>query len=53
LAWSEVTASLDPRRFNMKTVPARIARQKRDPWAGFFDTKQTVSAATRKTLKLR
>ena len=53
LAWSEVTASLDPRRFTMKTVPARIARRKRDPWAGFFDAVQTISAVARKTLKLR
>jgi bifunctional non-homologous end joining protein LigD len=53
LAWSEVTASLDPRRFTMKTVPARITRQKRDPWTGFFDSVQTISAAARKTLKLR
>jgi bifunctional non-homologous end joining protein LigD len=53
LAWSEVTASLDPRRFNVKTVPARIARQKRDPWAGFFDDAQMISTAARKTLKLR
>ena len=53
LGWSEVTASLDPRRFTMKTVPVRIARLKRDPWASFFDTAQTISAAARKTLKLR
>lgn len=53
LAWSEVTASLDPRRFTMATVPARIARRKHDPWAGFFDAARTISAAARKTLKLR
>lgn len=53
LAWSEVTASLDPRRFDMESVPARLARQKRDPWVGFFDSNQTISAAARKTLKLR
>jgi len=53
LAWSEVTASLDPRRFTMKTAPTRIARQKCDPWAGFFDSTQTISADARKILKLR
>ena len=53
LAWSEVTSSLVPRDFNIKTVPARVTRQSRDPWAGFFDARQTISAAARKTFKLR
>ena len=35
LRWSEATASLDPRKFDMKTVPRRIASQKSDPWQGF------------------
>jgi bifunctional non-homologous end joining protein LigD len=33
LHWREVTPDLDPARFNLRTVPARIARQKRDPMA--------------------
>ncbi len=35
LAWREVTARLDPQRFTIETVPARIAAQRKDPWAGF------------------
>jgi bifunctional non-homologous end joining protein LigD len=35
LAWREVTETLDPAAFNLRTVPARLARQKTDPWAGF------------------
>ena len=35
LAWSEVSAKLDPSRFNLRTMPDRLKRQKIDPWAGF------------------
>src|SRR5206468_632712 len=33
LRWSEVRADLDPGRFTIRTVPARLARQKLDPMA--------------------
>jgi bifunctional non-homologous end joining protein LigD len=33
LAWDELDESLDPSRFTVATVPARIADQKADPWA--------------------
>ena len=31
--WSEVKPGLDPRRFTLRTVPARLARLKGDPTA--------------------
>jgi bifunctional non-homologous end joining protein LigD len=34
LDWREVTAELDPRAFNLKTIFGRLARKKRDPLAG-------------------
>jgi bifunctional non-homologous end joining protein LigD len=33
LSWRELTPDLDPARFNIRTVPARIARQAHDPMA--------------------
>lgn len=33
LAWREVTGKLDPARFTLRTIPARIKRA--DPWVGF------------------
>jgi bifunctional non-homologous end joining protein LigD len=34
LSWRELTAELDPARFNVKTIFRRLARQKQDPMAG-------------------
>jgi bifunctional non-homologous end joining protein LigD len=33
LRWAELRATLDPKRFNLRTAPARFARQKDDPLA--------------------
>jgi bifunctional non-homologous end joining protein LigD len=45
LRWEEVTASLDPASFTVTTVPERLRRQRRDPWAEYWTTKQALSAA--------
>ncbi len=44
LAWREVTATLDPGRFTLRSVPDRLARQKRDPWAGFAQAARDLPA---------
>ncbi|MDB4937480.1 MAG: ATP-dependent ligase [Labilithrix sp.] len=44
LAWDEVDYDLEPRRFTMKTVPARVAKVG-DPMRGMLATKPDVSAA--------
>ncbi|HVK17977.1 MAG TPA: hypothetical protein VM533_13595 [Fimbriiglobus sp.] len=33
LRWAELPAALDPKRFTLKTVPGRLARQQTDPLA--------------------
>ena len=51
LAWDELDKK-DPReRFTVKTVPQRLKRMKRDPWEGYGGTKQSITAAMRKSLK--
>src|SRR5262249_59181328 len=32
VAWSEVSARLDPQRFTLLSVPRRLAKAARDPW---------------------
>jgi bifunctional non-homologous end joining protein LigD len=43
LAWSEVKPSLDPARFNLGNFRARL--NKKDPWADFFQSRQTLASA--------
>jgi len=43
LAWSEVKPSLDPARFNLGNFRARLNRA--DPWAEFFQSRQTLRNA--------
>jgi bifunctional non-homologous end joining protein LigD len=45
LDWEELTRSLNPKRWTVKTVPARLKRLRRDPWADYWRTKQRLSAA--------
>ncbi len=42
LAWSEVDPGLDPARFTMATIAARVAR---DPWKDFFRARQSLRRA--------
>lgn len=44
LDWEEVTATLDPSAFTVRTVPALIARRKADPWAVLLETRQQLPA---------
>jgi bifunctional non-homologous end joining protein LigD len=50
LSWDELTPDLNPSLFNVRSVPARLAAQKVDPWARYFRLKQKVSAAARRLL---
>ncbi|HVZ23135.1 MAG TPA: non-homologous end-joining DNA ligase, partial [Vicinamibacterales bacterium] len=43
LSWTELAPSLDPASFTVVTVPQRLARQRKDPWAGYFRSRQQLS----------
>jgi bifunctional non-homologous end joining protein LigD len=47
LRWEEVTAKLDPAKFDLDTVPKRMKRAKRDPWEGYGKVRQRLTAAAR------
>ncbi len=38
--------------YTVKTLPARLKRLKRDPWEGYFSTRQSITAKARKALGL-
>jgi bifunctional non-homologous end joining protein LigD len=40
LEWEEVTPGLDPKKFNVETVPKRIRSIRRDPWADIGRVRQ-------------
>jgi bifunctional non-homologous end joining protein LigD len=42
LRWDELTPKLDPKSFTIRPLPARIARQRSDPWAELPELKQRL-----------
>jgi bifunctional non-homologous end joining protein LigD len=50
LAWAEVKPTLDPASFNLGNFMARV--KKKDPWADFFKSRQTLRSATEKLKKI-
>jgi len=50
LAWSEVTPKLNPADFNLGNFGERLRRS--DPWADFFRTRQSITAASNSLSKL-
>jgi len=45
IAWDELTPRLDPAGFTVRTVPRRLSRQRRDPWEGYFRSRQRLTDA--------
>jgi bifunctional non-homologous end joining protein LigD len=44
IAWEELTAKTRPDMFNIKNLPRRLDKLKKDPWADFFTTRQSITA---------
>ncbi len=52
LDWSELSVDLKPSEFTIDSVPERLARQKRDPWADFHSHKQLIRPDYLEALKI-
>ncbi len=50
IAWTELTTKLDPLAFSVLTVTQRVSRQRREPWSGYFRSRQRLSKAAVKAL---
>jgi bifunctional non-homologous end joining protein LigD len=50
IAWDELGQDVRNDHFNVRNVAERLAGQKKDPWADFFEVRQSITAAMRKKL---
>ncbi|HUQ26424.1 MAG TPA: DNA ligase D [Burkholderiales bacterium] len=50
IAWDELESEDLRARFTIKTVPERIALQRRDPWSGYEEARKPISAAMKRAL---
>ena len=52
LRWDELKGLKSAAPYNVNTLPARLKAMKRDPWEGYFSTRQSITAKARKALGL-
>lgn len=52
LRWDELDGALDPAELNVDTVPARLARQRKEPWQGYEGARQWVTRDAQAALGL-
>jgi bifunctional non-homologous end joining protein LigD len=52
LRWDELKGLKSAAPYTVKTLPARLKALKRDPWEGFFTTRQLITVKARKALQL-
>ena len=50
LTWDELRATVDPRSVTLLTVPRRLERLKRDPWAEYWRSRQKLTAQRLKAI---
>ncbi len=43
VAWDEIDDDIRGTHFNIHNVPARVAKQRKDPWKGYWDTNQALT----------
>lgn len=52
LRWDELKGLKAAAPYTVKTLPARLKSLKRDPWEGFYSTRQSITAKAKKALGL-
>jgi bifunctional non-homologous end joining protein LigD len=52
LRWDELKGLKAASPYTVKTLPARLKALRKDPWEGFFSTRQSITAKARKALGL-
>jgi bifunctional non-homologous end joining protein LigD len=50
LAWDELGAEDIRSKFTLKTVPQRLKRLRKDPWADYWETRQSITEKMRRSL---
>jgi bifunctional non-homologous end joining protein LigD len=50
ISWEELSPKLRSDQFTIENLPARLRKLKKDPWADFASTRQSITAAMRKRL---
>jgi len=50
VSWDEIDEDIRGTHFNLHNVPARIAKQRKDPWAGYWTAKQALTKAMLKKM---
>jgi bifunctional non-homologous end joining protein LigD len=51
LSWRELSTDRTPDRFTIRTVPTRLARLRRDPWARYWTMRQRIPRGAVRALK--
>jgi bifunctional non-homologous end joining protein LigD len=44
LTWAALEPGLNPKQYNIKTVPRLVRARREDPWRGLYKSRQTISA---------
>jgi bifunctional non-homologous end joining protein LigD len=52
IAWDELARDVRGAHFTIANVPGILARRRRDPWAGYATTRQSLTAAHRRALRM-
>jgi bifunctional non-homologous end joining protein LigD len=53
LTWEELSPAIDPDSFTPEAVIRRVAKLKRDPWDGFWTSRQSITKAMRAAVGMK